>query len=191
MRKCTVLEFLNTTEAVHGRRIRLRHKCIQDAVQEYRWRQDIELCELDAASPITATFQEYIHWYTADGTSSSSYVLAIETLNGRHIGNCGCFNIDDIRREVEIGIMIGEKSYWNHGYGEEVLRTLVQHLFENTHVDRIYLKTLDWNLRAHRCFEKCGFKSCGRLNHNDHKFLLMELRRPKAIPAKRDKIKDR
>lgn len=190
MRKCTILEFLNATEVLNGNHVKLRQKHLQDAVQEYRWRQDAELCELDAAAPITGTFQEYVHWYAADGTeSNSSYVLAIDTLKGKHIGNCGCFNIDDVHREVEIGIMIGEKSYWNHGYGEDVLKTLVHQLFQNTHVDRVYLKTLDWNLRAHRCFEKCGFKTCGRLNHDEHKFLLMEMRRPRTISGKGDKIK--
>ena len=190
MRKATILEFFNNTAVLRGKHIKLRRKRIQDAIHEFHWRQDAELCELDAAAPISGTFEEYVHWHaSSNGVGVNSYVLAIETLGGTHIGNCGCFNIDDVQREVEIGIMIGEKAYWNHGYGEDVLHTLVEGLLQNTHVQRIYLKTLDWNVRAHKCFEKCGFKSYDRMNRDGHSFIFMEIRRPAPAPGKEGKAK--
>jgi RimJ/RimL family protein N-acetyltransferase len=44
-------------------------------------------------------------------------------------------------------------------------------------MNRLYLKTLDWNLRAQKCFTKCGFTPFGHLRRNGYDFTLMDLRR--------------
>lgn len=159
--------------------MRLRHKRYQDVANEYIWRKDDELCRLDATKPITATFEEFLKWNNHDQNfSENSFVLAIETMDGKHIGNCGCFNIDDGGKELELGILIGEKEFWNHGYGYDVISVLTDKLFDGTNLARIYLKTLDWNQRAHKCFRKCGFNECDKIVQGDHSFLVMELKRP-------------
>ncbi|HJX02982.1 MAG TPA: GNAT family N-acetyltransferase [Dehalococcoidia bacterium] len=181
MRRSTILQFLSSTPFLKGSKVRLRQKHLKDTMDEYCWRQDEEICRLDATTPITSTFEEYMRWYADNQEiSRNSYILSIETLDGMHIGNCGCFNIDDVKCEMEMGIIIGDKGYWNNGYGEDAVKTLVINLMQYTHVGRIYLKTLDWNCRAHRCFEKCGFVPCGRLDRLDQRFIIMEMKRPKA-----------
>jgi RimJ/RimL family protein N-acetyltransferase len=37
---------------------------------------------------------------------------------------------------------------------------------------------LDWNTRAQRCFEKCGFTVSGSLVSGDYHFMVMEIARP-------------
>ena len=179
MQKSTVYEFLTSTPTINGTKIRLRQRRLRDAINDYYWRKDNELCQLDASKPVNSSFEEYIHWYANDNScAGTSYLMAIETLDGKHIGSCGCFNINDTDKELELGILIGEKEYWNNGFGFDVIHTLVNELFEHTHSVRIYLKTLDWNLRAHRCFKKCGFSVCGKTVHDEHSFVVMELKRP-------------
>ena len=41
---------------------------------------------------------------------------------------------------------------------------------------RIYLKTLDWNERARRCFVNAGFAEYGRAARGGNTFVLMECR---------------
>jgi RimJ/RimL family protein N-acetyltransferase len=84
------------------------------------------------------------------------------------------YNIDTIRREAEIGITIGEREYWGKGYGADAVQTLVRHIFRVTGFRRIYLKTLDWNTRAQRSFEKAGFRICGRARRGGNAFVVME-----------------
>lgn len=175
MRRSTILEFLKNTPELRGERVKLRHKRLDDAIYEYNWRKDEELCKLDATTPIVSTFQEYLYWYADNKIGDyNSFILAIDTLDNKYIGNCGCFNIDDIHGEMELGIMIGEKQYWNQGYGEDVIKTLINNLVENTQIRRIYLRTLEWNLRAQKCFEKCEFKTVGKLERENNKFIIME-----------------
>jgi RimJ/RimL family protein N-acetyltransferase len=83
------------------------------------------------------------------------------------IGNCGFFNYDQRNANAEFGIMIGEKSYWNKGYGTEAVRLLVKHGFQTVNLNRIYLRVLENNLRAIRAYEKAGFTHEGRQRQAD------------------------
>lgn len=54
-----------------------------------------------------------------------------------------------------------EQPYWEHGYGTEAMHLLLAYLFDQHKVDRVELDTAEFNLRAQRSFEKCGFKRMG------------------------------
>ncbi len=78
------------------------------------------------------------------------------------IGGCGLLNLDHINRIAEVGIFIGEKSYWNRGYGEEALRLLLDYGFNILNLNNIMLNVHAFNTRAIRCYRKIGFKEIGR-----------------------------
>jgi RimJ/RimL family protein N-acetyltransferase len=79
------------------------------------------------------------------------------------IGNMSFFNFDQIAKSAEFGIMIGNKNYWNKGYGTESVTLLLKHGFETLNFNRVMLKVFDDNPRAIRCYEKSGFVTEGRL----------------------------
>ncbi|MBN2146051.1 MAG: GNAT family N-acetyltransferase [Anaerolineales bacterium] len=78
------------------------------------------------------------------------------------IGDCGLLNIDQRNRSAELGIMIGDKTFWNRGYGTEAVRLLVKHGFQTLNLHRIFLRVFETNPRAIRSYEKAGFVSEGR-----------------------------
>lgn len=55
-----------------------------------------------------------------------------------------------------IGITIGKK-YWNRGYGEDSIKTLIRYLFDDLNAKRIQLEVAAENIRAIKCYKKCGF----------------------------------
>jgi RimJ/RimL family protein N-acetyltransferase len=71
--------------------------------------------------------------------------------------------------------MIGDAEYRDKGYGRDAVNTMVDYVFQTTGLNRIYLKTLDWNLRAQKCFTGCGFTPCGETRRNGYNFVLMEM----------------
>jgi len=160
-------------------RIRLRNKKITDARDDYNWQSDPELASLDATIPPKIPFTLYLAEYTWELSffNSSRREFAIETLAGKHIGNCVYYGIDWRKRETELGIMIGKRDFWNQGYGTEAVTAVINHIFRETELNRIYLKTLTWNVRAQKCFEKSGFITYGNLEKNGQSFKLMEIRR--------------
>jgi RimJ/RimL family protein N-acetyltransferase len=163
-------------EVARGELIVLRDKRLGDAHDDYGWRTDADLAKYDAARPFSATYNDYLALFRDDLLYPSPYrrSLAIEDNEGRHIGNVMYYNIDTIRREAELGITIGERSYWGRGYGRDTINTLVRHVFRTTGFRRVYLKTLDWNVRAQRAFERAGFRMCGRMRRGGNAFVVME-----------------
>jgi len=85
------------------------------------------------------------------------------------IGGCSFFRLDSRNRSAEFGIMIGDKNYWNHGYGTEAVHLLVQHGFSTLNLNRIHLRVLEDNPRAIRAYEKVGFIHEGRQRQAEYK----------------------
>jgi RimJ/RimL family protein N-acetyltransferase len=164
---------------ITGTKIKIRNKRAADARNDYAWSHDPELAQLDAAPPLAAGFPQYLLDLASElrYPSPSSQRFAIETLDGKHIGNCSYYNINKTKGEAELGIMIGNRDYWDKGYGIDAVTTLVSYIFHHQKLKRIYLKTLASNARAQKCFKKCGFIPYGRLNRDGHSFVLMELHR--------------
>jgi RimJ/RimL family protein N-acetyltransferase len=123
------------------------------------------------------------HQYLVDYANILSYLpalrysFAILTYDTEHIGNCAYFNIDERQLSTEMGLMIGNRSYWNQGYGTDIVTTLVNHIFQKTNLKRIYLKTLESNIRAQGCFRKCGFTPYKHQIRDALHFVFMDLNR--------------
>lgn len=159
-----------------GSKVILREKRLSDARDDYRWETDPELAHLDAAPIVVSTFSQYLSDYADELRYShpTSHRFSIDTLDGKHIGNCSYYNISETKCDAELGIMIGNRNYWDKGYGTDAVTILVNHIFSETNLSRIYLKTLDTNSRAQKCFPKCGFVPYGHVVKDGYSFTLME-----------------
>jgi RimJ/RimL family protein N-acetyltransferase len=172
---------------IKGSKIVLRGKRLEDARKDYAWKTDAELARLDATIPLDMPFSHYLVSYAEELRygNMGGRRYAIETLEGKHIGNCSYYNLDQDEKETELGILIGDRAYWNKGYGTDAVTTLVTQVFKETNIERIYLHTLEGNIRAQRCFQKCGFAPSGRVTRGGHNFILMELRKTPEASAKK------
>lgn len=164
---------------LHGVRIVLRGKRMEDAENDYIWRSDPEIARLDAAYPITMKYDRYLKHFQDQlrmPTPGSAH-FGIEAAGGKYIGNCMYYDLDSISKEAELGIVIGDKDYWSGGYGYDAVVTLLRYMFEDMGLQRVYLHTLDWNHRAQKCFERSGFSAVRPVKRLSHNFILMETRR--------------
>lgn len=164
---------------ISSEKVKLREKRLADAADDYAWLTDAELAELDAVPLPTTTFPQYLAAYTSDlrYPPTIRHQFAIETGEGKHIGNCTYYGIDNDKKEAELGIMIGDRDYWDQGYGTATVAALLDYAFQRTKLNRLYLKTLAANRRAQKCFARCGFTPYGHLKKDGYSFILMELHR--------------
>jgi len=162
-----------------GKKTRLRDRKLADARDNYVWQTDPELAQLDASPVLTASFIEYLTSYRweLDFPASTKHQFAIETRGGKYIGYCSYYGINEVKGETELGIMVGNRAYWNKGYGSDAVTTLLNYIFYKTNLKRVYLKTLVSNHQAQRCFQKCRFTHYGKLNRDGYDFILMEIYR--------------
>ena len=169
----------NVNVELRGEKVLLRDKSLEDAFNDYAWRTDEELACLDATRPIRMSYDDFLR-HSRDEvifSSATSKRLAINTLDGKHIGNCMCYDIDFRKCQAELGIMIGDREYWGQGYGTDSVNTLLSHIFLETPLRKVYLHTLEWNGRARRSFAKSGFREVKNVRRSGMDFVFMEISR--------------
>lgn len=87
----------------------------------------------------------------------------IDKKTGTHIGNAGLYVINWISRAAEYRIIIGEKKFWNKGYGQEAANLIVEYGFDKLNLNRIWLGVNADHAKGVRSYEKSGFKREGLL----------------------------
>ncbi len=157
---------------IYGEDIRFRSAEKTDIPLFMEWINDPEVTEgLTIYLPMGLWEEE--EWF--DGLAKRPQAerpLAVEMRDGdgwRLIGNSGFHDIDAIARSAEVGIMLGDKSIWNQGYGTKVMRLLLKHGFEALNLNRIQLYVYEKNIWAIRAYEKVGFVHEGRRREAHYK----------------------
>ena len=165
--------------SLRGVRVVVREKDLSDVSDDYDWRTDVELAKLDATRPLGMSYDDFYRYSKEDLTQPSmrSKRLAIDSIEGKHIGNCMFYDIDLRDGEAEVGIMIGDKDYWGQGYGTEAMDVLLDHMFTAYPFNRIYLHTLTWNRRALNSFRKSGLRELRQVRRSGSDFIKMEISR--------------
>jgi RimJ/RimL family protein N-acetyltransferase len=169
-----------------GQKTRLRGIEREDIPTFVKWFNDPGVRHyLEMYLPMSTAAEE--GWFEAQLKDDSSRIFAIETEEGVHIGNISLGNLDWKNRNAAIGIVIGEKEYWGQGYGTDATIALVDFAFKEMNLHRVYLHTYDFNERAIRCYEKCGFRHEGRAREAHftdgkyHDYLLMAILREEFV----------
>jgi RimJ/RimL family protein N-acetyltransferase len=151
---------------IYGDRIRFRAPEKEDIPMFVDWLNDPEVrAGLVLFLPMSVAKEE--HWFEnmlKRPQEEQPLTIEVQDEGGWNpIGNVGLFGFNYIARSAEAGIMIGEKAYWDQGYGTEAMKLLLKHGFETLNLNRISLQVFTNNPRAVRCYEKVGFVLEGRL----------------------------
>ncbi len=137
----------------------LRAPTIEDHARIRVWQSDDELHRLAPVIGDTVPYKDY----------------AID-IAGNLIGYCSIYNVT--LEEAELGIVISDRDYWGKGYGAEIMNQLAEFCFNHLGVKRVHLRVLSSNVRAIKCYQKCGFSRYGALALDGSSFILMEARHP-------------
>ncbi len=145
---------------IEGKRVRLRAIERSDLPNFVRWLNDPEVIEnLYLYVPMSLGQEE--NWYARVLQSPvEEQPLVIDVrLNADwvSIGTLAFVSINWHDHSSEIGISIGEKSYWNKGYGTESLKLLLNYGFQTVGSNRIWLRVYESNERGIRAYIKAGF----------------------------------
>lgn len=152
---------------LEGKKVRLRAVERVDLPTFVKWINDQEVTQfLELNPPMSLEDEE--KWFV-NLQKSEDKVFSIDTKEGKLIGNVGLMRLNWKDRSVLIGIMIGEKEFWNHGYGTDAIETLLRYLFDELALNRVYLIADERNARALHCYEKLGVKKEGVLRQNRYK----------------------
>jgi RimJ/RimL family protein N-acetyltransferase/GNAT superfamily N-acetyltransferase len=137
-------------------RVRLRPLTEADLPNYVRWFNDPEVTRwLMRESGMT--LEQEREWFARISSPDFNGVIRAIEAEGRHIGGTA-LHPDESRLVANFGIHIGEKSCWGKGYGAAAAREMLRIGFGERGLHRIQLETWSDNIRAQRCYLKCGFR---------------------------------
>lgn len=154
---------------IFGDRIRLRAIEREDIPRFVTWFNDPDVRHyLGHILPMSAA--QETSWYESMITRDPyerPMAIEVRTPEGwQIIGNIGLMNFNWVSRHAEVGLVIGEKEFWNQGYGTEVMGLMLRFAFHTLNLNRVYLRVDARNKRGIRAYEKAGYVLEGRLRQD-------------------------
>jgi RimJ/RimL family protein N-acetyltransferase len=133
---------------------------INDVEKFTEWLNDLEITKYLILYPQIISIENEKGYL--EKLSKEHIYSIIDIDNNELIGNCGYGDIDHLNQTAEVGIFIGNKKYWNKGYGTEALSLLLDYGFKALNLHNISLRVYSFNERARKSYEKTGFKIIGK-----------------------------
>ncbi|HEY3083799.1 MAG TPA: GNAT family protein [Chloroflexota bacterium] len=81
----------------------------------------------------------------------------IDSPDGRYVGHVRLNFLSWRDRNARMAMGIYDRRFWSRGFGTEALRLLLRYAFDDLALHRVDLRVIAYNVRAMRCYEKCGF----------------------------------
>jgi RimJ/RimL family protein N-acetyltransferase len=127
------------------------------------WFNDMEVTQYMGRNlPLTEMEEEkWVEEIADDKTRLNLVIEAIVDVSTKPIGSIGFQLIEPRDRQATFGIGIGEKDFWNNGYGTEAARLFITYGFEQLNLNRVNSNVFDFNVRSQKMHVKIGFKQEG------------------------------
>lgn len=148
-----------------GENVYLSPATLEDVEIYTKWMNDFNITDYTGASSSIYSLEKEREWLEnkLKYSSNEDMFFDIVAVNGdRLLGNVSLMKIDYIDRKADLGILIGENSDRNKGYGTEAIKLLLDFAFNYLNLNNVGLTLIECNNRAKRCYEKAGFKEFGR-----------------------------
>jgi RimJ/RimL family protein N-acetyltransferase len=150
-------------EALIGRKIVLRRHRADNLYAFMRWYTDPEVARLTRYQQSPLSNDEIQRFFYSRIMGSDFLAMAIHVRDADQlIGTCAFSQLDGDNGSALFHITIGEHDAWGKGYGTEATELMVAHAFTRLALHRIALTVFEFNTRAIRSYEKCGFSVEGR-----------------------------
>lgn len=137
-----------------------------------KWWRDKDLIKLTSGELKHISDQEVGKYFSAMLKSKNDYHFMIK-LGEKAIGHISLVKQKNNCHETQI--VIGEKNYWNRGFGTKAIKILINRA-RRKKISKIYLEVRPENHRAIRVYEKCGFEKVKIIKYSKNKYLPITLR---------------
>ena len=143
-----------------GRKCYLSPMDINDSEKYTEWLNDLDV--ISNLSIYNSMINTDIEKSFLEKLSKEHNYSIIDTKTNYLIGSCGFIELDHLNQVGEAGIFIGDKKYWNKGYGTEAFQLLLDYGFKALNLHNVVLKVYSFNERAIKSYKNIGFKIIGK-----------------------------
>lgn len=144
---------------IEGENIYLREVRESDVNEAYyTWMNDNEVTQFLESRfypNSTSSITEFIR--KNDSDPSTIFLALINRSDEVHVGNIKLGPINWIHRFAEVGILMGEKSYWGKGIATEALKLVSFYAFNKLNLRKLTAGCYSNNKGSEKAFLKAGF----------------------------------
>ncbi|MDA0271496.1 MAG: GNAT family protein [Chloroflexi bacterium] len=150
--------------SIEGELVRLRPLTPEDVDRYLLWLNDLDVTRtLTVRYPLGRETEREIVERLANTAGYEDVNFAIEVREtGEHLGSVGVGGTYRESRWGTLGIFIGAKDHWGHGYGYDALREMLRFAFWEMNLLAVRLEVFATNERARDLYERVGFVLEGR-----------------------------
>lgn len=116
-------------------------------------RECIKMCGAIISNSDEFTMDDSVKWYERISKHPCKWVIEYK---GNCIGVVGLRPYTNDNK-AKFSIEIYVNSVYSCGIGTKITKMVLNYAFEILEYHKIYLRGLDYNARAIKCYEKCGF----------------------------------
>lgn len=142
--------------------VTLRPVLKEDIPRLLKWINDPEI-RYFVATYLPMMENDEDQWFENLSKKKDSNIVLVIEVDKKPIGTMGIHGINWKDRVGTTGALIGEKEYWDKGYGGKAKKLLLEYAFNILNLRKICSSVIEYNIRSFKYSLKCGYKEEGRL----------------------------
>lgn len=147
-----------------GEKVILKQSALKHVPLYWKWIRDKRVTRYMTGAQFPKTYAEELKWFRGmKRKKDEKLFIILDAATKKPIGNLGIHQISYYNCKASIGIMIGEKAYWNKGFGTNAMKTALFYCFNTLKLNKVSLTVDVDNIGGMKCYRKCGFKKVGFL----------------------------
>ncbi|NMH67951.1 GNAT family N-acetyltransferase [Bacillus sp. RO3] len=149
-------------------KVQLRELTLDDVEDRYQWCLDqdvIKHLNMPEKYPPFSR-EETERWIEMCMKKTNGYEQRAIMTEVTHIGWVDLKNIDQLNKHAELGIAIGDKTYWGKGYGLAAMKEMLMWGFHELGLNKIWLRVEVDNEKAIKSYLRMGYVEEGILRQD-------------------------
>jgi RimJ/RimL family protein N-acetyltransferase len=147
---------MNAAPVIQGKKVLLRQPIESDVMDYYNVETSKELIRMYGGNTreIKPKTMENAQNFVND-IRSNKLEWCVE-FEGRLIGQAR-LTVSEVDNRARFAVGMFDPTVWGMGLGTEITQLVLQYAFDKLNLHRVDLRVLQYNKRAIKCYEKCGF----------------------------------
>lgn len=145
-------------------RVRFRAFERDDVRLLHKWENDSELMLYSRGRPLNSVNMDQLEKQYEDWVKDEKELhFIVELIESNEAIGTARLNRQDGGnvKTADIGTYIGKKDLWGKGLGRDITLGLLEMAFNQFNAERCQAWSVEYNHRAHKALEACGFKKTG------------------------------
>jgi ribosomal-protein-alanine N-acetyltransferase len=147
---------MNEAPIIKGNKVLLRQPIESDVIDYLNVEVNEELERMyggDTRNITSKTMEVAQKFINAIKNNKLEWCVEFE---GRFVGQAR-LTVNQLDNRARYAVGLFDPTVWSIGLGTEITQLVLRHAFEELELHRVDLRVLQYNKRAIKCYEKCGF----------------------------------